>query len=62
MTFNEEKTDVLNFTRGKNRNQQLTFGGTTLSDAAQHKHLGIILQNNCRWDEHKRYVANKRTC
>ena len=48
--FNEEKIQQLNFTRGQNQNQQLTFGSTT---------LGINLQNNCRWDEHIRSVINK---
>ena len=28
--FNEEKNEQLNFTRGQNQNQQLTFGSTTL--------------------------------
>jgi len=57
--FNEEKTEQLNFTRGQNQNQQLTFGSTTLKGTTSHKHLGIILQNNCRWDEHIRSVINK---
>ena len=57
--FNEEKTEQQNFTRGQNQNQQLTFGSTTLTETPSHKHLGIILQNNCRWDEHIRSVINK---
>ena len=57
--FNKEKTEQLNFTRGQNQNQQLTFGSTTLRQTPCHKHLGIILQNNCRWDEHIRSVINK---
>ena len=57
--FNEEKTEQLNFTRGQNQNQQHTFGSTTLKETPSHKHLGIILQNNCRWDEHIRSVINK---
>ena len=51
--FNEEKTEQLNFTRSQNQNQQLNFGSTTLKDTPTHKQLGIILQNNCRWDEQK---------
>ena len=57
--FNEEKSEQLNFTRGQNQNQQLTFGITTLKETPSHKHLGVILQNNCRWDEHIRSVINK---
>ena len=57
--FYEEKTEQLNFTRGQNQNQQLTFGSTILKETPSHKHLGVILQNNCRWDEHIRSVINK---
>ena len=53
--FNEEKTEQLNFTRGQNQNQQLTFGSTTLKETPSHKlhctlrsilyctHRGIII-------------------
>ena len=53
--FNEEKTELLNFTRGQNQNQQLTFGSTTLKETPSHKlhctlrsilyctHRGIII-------------------
>ena len=57
--FNEEKTEQLNFTRGQNQNQQLTFGSKTLKETPSHKHLGVILQNSCRWDEDIRSVTNK---
>ena len=58
--FNEEKAEQLNFTRGQNQNQQLTFG--VLKETLSHKHRGVILQNNCRWDEHIRSVINKISC
>ena len=44
--FNVEKTEQLNFTRGQNQNQQLTFGSKTLKETPSHKHLGVILQNS----------------
>ena len=59
LDLTKKKTEQLNFTRGQNQNQQLTFGSTTLKETPSHKHLGIILQNNCRWDEHIRSVINK---
>ena len=43
----KKKTEQLNFTRGQNQNQQLTFGSKTLKETPSHKHLGVILQNNC---------------
>ena len=57
--FNEGKTEQLNFTRGLAKNQQLIFGSTTLKDTTHHKHLGVILQNNCKWDVHIWSVINK---
>ena len=59
LDLTKKKTEQLNFTRGQNQNQQLAFGSTTLKETPSHKHLGIILQNNCRWDEHIRFVINK---
>lgn len=57
--FNEGKTEQLNFTRGLAKNQQLIFGSTILKDTTHHKHFGVILQNNCKWDEHIRSIINK---
>ena len=57
--FNEEKLERLNFTRGQNQNQQLTFGSTALKETPCHKHMGVILQNNCIWDEYIRSVIKK---
>ncbi|WP_419611672.1 reverse transcriptase domain-containing protein [Thiolapillus sp.] len=57
--FNQEKTELLNFTRGIQPNQQLVFDSTLLNNTTHHKHLGVVLQNNCRWDEHIRSISNK---
>jgi hypothetical protein len=59
VTFNEGKTDLIHFTRGLNPSHQLIFGNTNLTDAVHHKHLGVTLQNNCKWDEHIRAIASK---
>jgi hypothetical protein len=59
VTFNEGKTDLVNFTRGINPSHQLIFGNTNLTDTVHHKHLGVTLQNNCKWDEHIRAIASK---
>ena len=37
----------------------LTFGQGFLHDAPYHKHLGITIQNNCKWDEHIKSIINK---
>ena len=57
--FNEEKTKLLNCVRDQNIVLPLKFEDITLRDTAQHKHLGITLQNNCTWDEYIRSIASK---
>ena len=57
--FNENKTELLNLTRDKNLLPVLVFGQTDLQDVTSHKHLGIILQNNCKWNEHINNIASK---
>ena len=60
--FNERKTELMNITRNKNHQfQSLNFGRTILEDTHSHKHLGIIFQNNCKWENHiKMLIANCR--
>ena len=60
VTFNANKTDKLNIC---NRNtvipESLYFDNLLLSTSEQHKHLGIILQGNCKWEEHITYLISK---
>ena len=57
--FNEQKTELLNFSRDHNPMPNLIFGQSFLQDVPYHKHLGIIIQNNCKWDEHIKSIINK---
>lgn len=59
--FSEEKTELLNFVRGNNVVLPLTFGTVQLCDTDKHKHLGLVLQNNCKWEEHIRSIVKKVT-
>ena len=59
LKFNEEKTELLNFKRGTAPIHDLTFGNVTLVQSSSHKHLGVILQNDCRWGGHIDSVARK---
>ena len=59
--FSEEKTELLNFVRGNNTLLPLTFGDTALHSKENHKHLGLILQNNFKWDKHIDSLINKVT-
>ena len=60
VTFNANKTDKLNIC---NRNTTLPdllyFDNVLLNTSAHHKHLGIIIQGNCKWDEHINYLVTK---
>ena len=57
--FNEEKTELVNIKRDTKPIYQLTFGNVVLEDKPHHKHLGITLQNNCKWDEHISKISSK---
>ena len=58
--FNERKTELMKITREKKKKkkkekktklfQSLNFGRTILEDTHSHRHLGIIFQNNCKWE------------
>ena len=53
VTFNALKTDKLDIC---NQNvillNSLYFDNTLLNTSEYHKHLGIILQNDCKWEQH----------
>ena len=57
--FNESKTELLNVFRGNAESHILTFSGSILHEFRQHKHLGVILQDNCKWGEHVNSIATK---
>ena len=56
VTFNAQKTNKLDIC---NQNviilNSLYFDNTLLNTREHHKHLGITLQNDCKWDQH---IAN----
>jgi hypothetical protein len=59
VSFNETKTTVINYTKGTERSNVLRFGNSELSPTTHHKHLGIILQENLKWDIHIRGIASR---
>ena len=56
--FNDTKTDLLNIVRNHNT-QQILFNNTIIEEKNEHKHLGLFIQNNLKWDAHIKYIANK---
>ena len=61
MKFNDEKTELLNITRNMHTVLPLTFGSARLQSSEQHKHLGITLQCNCKWDVHIKSIVSTVT-
>ena len=57
--FNEEKIELVNIKRDTKPIHQLTFGNVVLEDKPHHKHPGITLQKNCKWDEHISNISSK---
>ena len=59
VTFNEAKTELLNFTRGAAPTSPIMFGSTNVEGKEGHKHLGVIFQSDCKWDTHIKTIASK---
>ena len=60
VTFNALKTDKLNICNQNTvLSNSLYFDNTLLQTSEHHKHLGVILQSNCKWDQHITNLVNK---
>ena len=61
--FNASKTELLTISnKTEPETRPLVFDGMTLVESQNHKHLGVILQNNCKWDCHiTSLIAKVRT-
>ena len=58
--FNPLKTELMTIS---SKNAPITlplyFDDTTLTEINSHKHLGVILQNDCKWDTHIQSIISK---
>ena len=61
VTFNAEKTELLTIKRDNFPNNILTFENANLVDLEYHKHLGVFLQNDCKWNIHINNLIKKVT-
>ena len=51
--FHPLKTELMNFCNKRVPDTlPLLFGQQALNPSSNHKHLGVIFQNNCKWDSH----------
>ena len=58
--FNPQKTELMTFSNRRNTDTRpLNFCGQILAETSQHKHLGVILQNDCKWDNHIYFIIGK---
>ena len=58
--FNPDKTELLTITTKRQpETLPLHFGNATLVEKSEHKHLGVILQNNCKWEKQINYIISK---
>jgi hypothetical protein len=60
VTFNPSKTESLIVSRKHNANHpSLYMLNQNIPEVNDHKHLGIILSNNCNWHSHIEYITEK---
>ncbi len=59
MIFNPSKTETVTFTRLLNHQPDLNFDDVMLSDISNHKHLGLTLSSNGKWNEHINSIVVK---
>ena len=53
MSFNPEKTEILFFSNtGSIDNIEFSFNGKRIPLSTSHKHMGVILSQNVKWNEH----------
>ena len=58
--FNPSKTKLLTLTRKRQPDSlPLLFNGQTLVENQSHKHLGVVLQNDGKWDNHIESIIAK---
>ena len=58
--FNQSKTDLITISnRIAPVTQPLKFGDLILQESDSHKHLGVIVQSNCKWDQHIKSILSK---
>ena len=62
VTFNKTKTELMVLSRKTVPPAiPLSFDNSVLVPTANHKHLGVFLQNNCKWDVHIKSIISKVT-
>lgn len=61
VSFNPAKTICMTISRKaiKTQHPPLLLQNQVISEASSHKHLGVVLSNDCSWSNHLEYIKNK---
>ena len=60
VSFNPSKTELMTICNKRDtQTRPLHFGQETLIETPEHKHLGVILQNDLKWDKHIHSIVGK---
>ena len=60
ITFSPPKTECLTVTRKRNPNHPpIYFDGSAVSEVQHHKHLGVTLSNDLKWETHINDIVSK---
>ena len=60
VTFNPAKPESIIFLRKRNQPYPPVFmDQTQIEEVISHKHLGVVLSNDCTWYEHLEYIKSK---
>ena len=58
--FNPKKTQLMTITNKRQpETRPLNFGNVILTENTEHKHLGVIIQNNFKWESHIKFIISK---
>ena len=59
--FNPSKTETLKISRKLHSpfHPPLTMNNTIITEVDQHKHLGLTLSNDCKWQHHVKHITSK---
>ena len=63
VNFNPQKTETLLISRKQQNiiHPTLYFNNTPIKEVSHHKHLGLVFNNTCHWDEHIDLITSKAT-
>ena len=61
VTFNPSKSESIIFSRKRNKpnHPNLVMDQQSIQEVNSHRHLGLVLSNDCTWHDHLEYIKSK---